>query len=298
MMDPGPPRLQRRNVEVFDSDGAVVAGFWQYGTLQWDEFYRYITAFAVTTTAWTIFQYDLAQQQHGAPCPSGAQIVQPGHYILLSNTGGPIRIGLVPTLPALAIPPIPIPLLASAKVQTFFNGELAHFFRLLQEPHYCTRGRTRDGKCLITGMQTQTYSRLKVAHIFPRVHDVEWIRKDEASMGGWTKIDSVQNDTHCSSGLTLCAENYRITAFTNGNADINGLSLQLDHIQDPTLRPLDELFTDHFMQGAGEPAWTYEDYEDAFGDGSNLSDPRIWGTREGKERFELALADRLFDHKN
>ncbi|KAI0272163.1 hypothetical protein BGY98DRAFT_1002312, partial [Russula aff. rugulosa BPL654] len=74
-MDPGPPRLQRRNVEVFNSDGAVIAGtftdgtlvfaaltarsgFWQYGTLQWDEFYRYIIAFTVTTTtAWTIFQY-------------------------------------------------------------------------------------------------------------------------------------------------------------------------------------------------------------------------------------------------
>ena len=96
--------------------------------------------------------------------------------------------------------------------------------------------------------------------------------------------------------------NYRITAFTNCNADINGLSLQLDHIQDPTLRPLDELFAEHFMQGlfkhtkgAGEPAWTYEDYDDAFGDGCNLSNHRIWGTREGKERFELALADRLFD---
>jgi hypothetical protein len=87
-------------VEVFDSDGAVVAvtsfpsislcavltlqsEFWQYGTLKWDEFYKYIT---VTATAWIIFQYDLAQQQHGAPCPSGAQIVQPGHYILLSNS--------------------------------------------------------------------------------------------------------------------------------------------------------------------------------------------------------------------
>ena len=51
---------------------------------------------------------------------------------------------------------------------------MAHFFsRLLQEPHYHIRGRIRDGKCLITGMQTQTYSRLKVAHIFPRTHDVE-----------------------------------------------------------------------------------------------------------------------------
>ena len=49
----------------------------------------------------------------------------------------------------------------------------AHFFRLLQESHYHTRGRARDGKCLITGMQTQTYSRLGVAHIFPRAHEVE-----------------------------------------------------------------------------------------------------------------------------
>ncbi|KAI9456444.1 hypothetical protein HD554DRAFT_2237632 [Boletus coccyginus] len=301
-MDPGPPRLQRRNVEVFDSDGAVIAGFWQYGTLQWDEFYRYINAFTVTTTAWTIFQYDLAQQQHHAPCPSGAQIVQPGHYVLLSTTGGPIRVGLVPTLPR---PLIPIPLLAL-------------------EPHYRARGRIRDGKCLIMGMQTQTYSRLKVAHIFPRAHDVEWIRKgypskitdtaDEASVGGRTKIDSVQNVITMRSDLHDAWVKYefgvdpnnncRITAFTNGNADINGISLQLDHIQDPTLRPLDVLFTDHFMQGlfkhmkgAGEPAWTYEDNDDAFGDGSNLSNPRIWGTREGKELFELALADRLFDHR-
>lgn len=43
--------------------------------------------------------------------------------------------------------------------------------------------------------------------------------------------------------------NYCITSFINGNADFHGLHLQLDHIQDPTLRPLDELFNDHFMQG-------------------------------------------------
>lgn len=52
------------------------------------------------------------------------------------------------------------------------------------------------------------------------------------------------------------------------------------------------------MKGAGESAWSYEDYDDAFGDRSfNLSKMKIWGTREGKERLELALADRLFDHR-
>ncbi|KAH9988941.1 hypothetical protein BJV77DRAFT_1019324 [Russula vinacea] len=56
------PRMPSRNVEVFDSDGAVIAGFWQYGTLQWDEFYKYLTPFVVV-------DWDC----------------QPGKYILLST---------------------------------------------------------------------------------------------------------------------------------------------------------------------------------------------------------------------
>ena len=52
------------------------------------------------------------------------------------------------------------------------------------------------------------------------------------------------------------------------------------------------------MKGADEAGWTYEEYDDAFGDGSfNLSNSKIWGTREGKERFELALSDALFDFR-
>jgi len=52
------------------------------------------------------------------------------------------------------------------------------------------------------------------------------------------------------------------------------------------------------MRGSGEAGWTFEDYDDAFGNGSfNLSNSTIWGTREGKERLEIALADRLFDNR-
>jgi len=148
-------------------------------------------------------------------------------------------------------------------------------------------------------------------------------------MGGPTKIDSVQNVITLRSDLRDAWDNYEFgvdpnvsflrrgrcvrrdslfaeqSAFTNGNADINGLYLQLDHIQDPTLRPLDELFTDHFMQGVfkhmkgtGESAWSYEDYDNAFGDGSfDLSNMNIWGTREGKERLEPALGELLFDRR-
>jgi hypothetical protein len=98
---------------------------------------------------------------------------------------------------------------------------------------------------------------------------------------------------------------YRITAFTTGNAYLNGLHFLLDHIQYPRLRPLDELFSDHFMQGifrhvkgSGELAWTYEESDGIFGTGCfDLSNPKIWGTREGKGLFELAFSDGLVDHR-
>jgi hypothetical protein len=214
-------------------------------------------------------------------------------------------------------------------------------------------------------LQTQTYSRLKVAHIFPRAHDAEvshlsrpnshrltlslslslsqWISKgypgeitdtaDVGALGGTSKIDSLQNlitlrsdlrdawdnyefgvDPDVSSivrctpflSFRICAQkDYHIVAFTNGNADLNGLHLQLDHIREPTQQPLCELFINHFMQGllkhvkgSDEPVWTYEGREDAFDGGSvDLSKLDIWGTGEGKELFELALADRLLDHR-
>ena len=82
---------------------------------------------------------------------------------------------------------------------------------------------------------------------------------------------------------------------------MHGLVLQLDHIVDPTIRPLDELLRDHFLQGvfkhvkgAGEPTW---DNEDAFGDAFDLSRQEIWGSAEGKERLELEFLDRLFEHQ-
>ncbi|KAH9165181.1 hypothetical protein EDB89DRAFT_2246837 [Lactarius sanguifluus] len=193
-----PPRLQKRNVKVFDSDGAVIAGFWHYGALQWDEFYRYMITFVVTTTAWTIFV----------------------KMTLLNSIACPL-------FHVFVIPPTPIP-----------------------QP--CGR----------------ILNPLKFGIVwFP---SLQWIRggypskitdtADEVVMGGRTKIDSVQNVITMRSDLHEAWDNYefgvdpnnsyRITAFNNGNADVNDLYLKLDHIQDPTLRPLDELFTDRFMQAS------------------------------------------------
>ena len=33
--------------------------------MQWDEFYRYLIVFLVTSTAWSVFKDDLSQQQRG-----------------------------------------------------------------------------------------------------------------------------------------------------------------------------------------------------------------------------------------
>ncbi|KAH9053782.1 hypothetical protein EDB87DRAFT_1580846 [Lactarius vividus] len=208
-----PPRLQKRNAEVFDSDvhdtGFVSlepsTGFWQYGTLQWDEFYRYMIAFVVTTTAWTIFQCDTTQQ------------------------------------------------------------------------------RREMVKALITSLLTQTYSRLKVAHIFPRVHDAEWIRNGYPSkiavMGGPIKIDSVQNDINMRSDLHDAWVNYEF-----GVDPILSASISDSTIYEIRRFALSGIFKR--MKGAGEVGWSYDDLDDALGDGSfKLSNPEIWGTEEGRKRF-------------
>jgi hypothetical protein len=62
-----------------------------------------------------------------------------------------------------------------------------------------------------------------------------------------------------------------VIPFVPGFDAIAGKVLKLDHITDSNLRPLDELFRDHFLQcvwknmeGVSEPVW---DFEEAVGDG-------------------------------
>ena len=69
-------------------------------------------------------------------------------------------------------------------------------------------------------------------------------------------------------------------------------------IAGPDLRPLDDLFCDHFLQGVlkdmngtGEPTW---DYEDALGDGKmDLSRLDIWGGKNVRDHLEFEIAYRL-----
>ncbi|CDO70607.1 hypothetical protein BN946_scf184748.g4 [Trametes cinnabarina] len=90
-------------------------------------------------------------------------------------------------------------------------------------------------------------------------------------------------------------DGYRITAFVAGHSAIAGRILPLNNIAGHSTRTLDQLLRDHLLQGLlkhvkgqGERHW---DFSGAF----DLSDMRLWGTDEAKERLELELEHRLLD---
>ena len=81
-----------------------------------------------------------------------------------------------------------------------------------------------------------------------------------------------------------------VVPFIGGFNDVAGKTLKLDHITDPNLRPLDELFHDHFLQcvlhrtkSEHEPSW---DDEEASDDEVDLSDD-IWSGEQSKEHLEF-----------
>ncbi|KAG6878772.1 hypothetical protein C0993_008071 [Termitomyces sp. T159_Od127] len=156
------------------------------------------------------------------------------------------------------------------------------------------------------------------SHDYDDLKVAQWVSKGYPSLitdtapivqfGGPTKIDSLQNIMLLRNDLHSAWDNYELSVdpdrghiivpFVAGYDDVAGKTLELRHITDPTIRPLDELFRDHFLQavlknmkGAGEPSW---DYEDALGGGRmDLSRMDIWGSEDGREHLEFELAHRF-----
>jgi len=91
-------------------------------------------------------------------------------------------------------------------------------------------------------------------------------------------------------------------AFTKGFSDIVGSHLHLDHIHDWTVRPLDQLLRDHFLQGllkyvkGAMEAKDYRTENDLLDDirerTIDLSSTK-WDTPLGQTTLELHLKDRL-----
>ncbi|KAH9852582.1 hypothetical protein C2E23DRAFT_885712 [Lenzites betulinus] len=93
-------------------------------------------------------------------------------------------------------------------------------------------------------------------------------------------------------------DDYRITAFVPGHDGIVGEFLDMGDISDPVTRPFDQALRDHFAQGLlkhvkgrGERHWNFSS------GAMDLSDAKVWGTPEAKERLELELENRLFEHR-
>jgi len=290
-----------RNVVVVDENGVGVAGFWQYGTISFGEFYRWMNQLVFTSDEWALFDAvdrtdpNLLNRLKLAD----SAIVSPGVYLILKTDGRPLRFGLEHSSGRLRIP-------------TLSNTPT-------REDHYRLRTRTRDRKCLITGQVATSWKGFQAAHIFPRAHSIDWTEKGFSSLitdtaplnqiGGPLKIDSVQNVIMMRSDLhekwdnyefaVNPDDNYRITAFISGLEDLDGLHLQMDHILDPTLRPVDDFFQDHFLQAllrhVKGGADVLPDYYDDLAQGDNcLSDSEKWGQGIGKAQLELLLQDRLF----
>jgi len=85
-----------------------------------------------------------------------------------------------------------------------------------------------------------------------------------------------------------------VVPFIGGYDDVAGKTLKLNHITDPNLRPLDELFRDHFfqcvlgMKGEDELSW---DREEEFDDEIDLSKD-IWSENRVKNTWSMnCLAD-------
>ncbi|KAF8337655.1 hypothetical protein F5887DRAFT_1137796 [Amanita rubescens] len=276
-------------VIVRDFDGNTLFKFWQYGLIDWELLYECLRKIILSDRDWEVFEYDEYEPtRRGAHCLPSREIPLPGTYILLQPDGSPIHIDLTPNSTRVRHP---VPLREDSDISTF-------------QQHV----RDRDTCCLICGLEVEErlFVRFRETHIFPPAHESEWIDKgfpnlitDTAplsELGGASKIDSVQNGILLRSDLHNAWSDYLIAVLPDrghvvvpvvgGYDDVAGKTLKLDHITDPNLRPLDELFRDHFLQcvlrrmkGEGEPSW---DYEEAFDDDVDLSKD-IWSGKQGKE---------------
>ncbi|KAI0646353.1 hypothetical protein C8Q79DRAFT_909764 [Trametes meyenii] len=296
--------LDQRNVAVGDYYGNVLAGFHQYGSVSWKTFFSWLVVLLDTADPWIVIKGDrLSSEQY---FPSSA-LVMPGRYTLLTP-------GRQPPPASTHLTPLRVKLTpVHARGRQSIPARARHASLNLNST------KVRDRKCMIPG-EGISWCKLQSAHLFSGAHptEVRWKPKGRpaspaapvrpALSTAGSRCGSLQNmlllrgDLHDAWAEYEFGidpdDGYRITAFVAGHDSIVGRDLQLDHISDPTVGPLDQLLRDHFLQGLlkhvkgrGERHWD-------FGAGAlDLSDMDVWGTEEGKERLEVELENRLSEHR-
>lgn len=63
----------------------IISDFWQYGLIDWEQFYDCLRNIIVSPIEWAVFRYDEnTSERHEALCPPGPEFPEPGTYIILS----------------------------------------------------------------------------------------------------------------------------------------------------------------------------------------------------------------------
>ncbi|KAI0653880.1 hypothetical protein C8Q70DRAFT_926852 [Cubamyces menziesii] len=289
----------QRNVVFRDYHGLALAGFYQYGTVTWHALFRWLSLLFDTSHSWIIVMGDRFHSQQYLPTDA---LVMPGRYTLLDS-------GML----SFDWSPIEIKLTSAHARRLHLSSTRAKAIGNMN--------RFRSGKDKQCAMSAQElcWCGLQAAHMDSWTHPKEVRvavmplsrpRSDVSRMQGIVDRSSplpnmllLREDLHSAWGEYEFGvdpdDGYRITAFVSGHDTIAGRVLRLDHIVDPTTRPLDQLLRDHFLQGllkhvkgSGERHWDFRS------GALDLSDGALWGTGEGKERLEVELEHRLFDHRS
>ncbi|KAI0674355.1 hypothetical protein C8Q78DRAFT_1067406 [Trametes maxima] len=270
--------LNERNVVLGDYYGNVLAGFYQYGSISWKTFFSWLSVLLDTSNPWIIVMGDrLVSEQH---FPASA-LVLPGRYTLLAPDWTPLRVKLTPV---------------HARGRQSTPARARHASLNLNST------KVRDRRCMIPGEGISWY-KLQSAHLFSGAHPTEVPRSSVGSKcGPLQNMLLLRGDLHDAWAEYEFGidpdDGYRITAFVAGHDSIVGRDLQLDHISDPTVGPLDQLLRDHFLQGLLKHVKGHGERHWDFGAGAlDLSDMDVWGTAEGKERLEVELENRLCEHR-
>ncbi|KAI0777726.1 hypothetical protein BD413DRAFT_602027 [Trametes elegans] len=293
-----PARIpNERNVVLGDYYGGVLAGFYQYGLVSWETFFKWLSILFDTRDHWIVVSGDrYASEQY---FPTNA-VVMPGKYTLLASDWSPLRVKLTSAHARRPQPKCPKARNGSLNLRRTRERDLAQSthelsWRNLQgssavsHPYPLEHAKPQAHAPSPHARAPQPYPAPLAGSFCRSTLQNMFLLRDDLQPS-WADYEfSIDPD-----------DEYRITPFVAGHDRVVGRAL---HVERPSASvssalPLNELLRDHFLQGLlkhvkgrGERHWD-------FGPGAlDLSDVRTWGTEEGKERLELELENRLYEHR-
>ncbi|KAG9037473.1 hypothetical protein FRB95_005412 [Tulasnella sp. JGI-2019a] len=296
-----------RNVTVWDPSELppkVIAGCNQHGDISIATFYNWLQIIMVTNDSWHLFYTDehgLQATQPDPLNPKSTELLNPGHYIVLS----------------IRLQPIPVTLTSERYRPRTVSRDITGTNRTNA---FRERVRARDQRCCVTGQLVCGMALLTALQPYLRTHGLKWSAlelsrciTDDANESdqGPDSINSIQN------GLLMRADvhaffddyqfgidpddNYKITEFAFRGGELNGRQLFTAPHVGVKYRPSPELLREQFRQcilanvrGTGRAAEDFFDEEEVH----DLSNTAVWTYRAGGDPdqpswIELEVRSRL-----